>query len=141
MSITRTLRVCTQPSPQLNKKPNNPSSEIMVNSNSSNEASSSCSRNCSIILSSAKTLLLPILHITKWVQRGYSDLGLVKALSSQQERKLYELYFIQLAVSHLQLSKIYISPSEFISPAPATMSCSFPRIKSNTVAQSTISPQ
>jgi hypothetical protein len=45
--------------------------------------------------------LLPIQHIVKCVQRGDSNLEMVKILTNWRERKLYELHFIQVAVSFI----------------------------------------
>ena len=43
--------------------------------------------------------LLPILHIVRCVQRGDSNVELVNLLMYWRERKLYELHYIQVAVS------------------------------------------
>lgn len=43
--------------------------------------------------------LLPVLHLAKCVRRGDSDPDLIGILNHWRERKLYELQFIQVAVS------------------------------------------
>jgi len=45
--------------------------------------------------------LFPILHIVKRVRRGDSEAEMVKIITHWRERKLYELQFIQVAVSPL----------------------------------------
>jgi hypothetical protein len=49
--------------------------------------------------------LLPILNIVNCVRRGENDAEMTKVIAHWRERKLYELQFIQIAVSFIPISR------------------------------------